>query len=94
MCVCVCARTPFSSYPEGAIGHIDLSPGDDDGVFDGLDWSVHTQVSAIAFVCNLNVDGAPFRILSRSKSTSAQNCSYESTQTSQAGKRSKPVHKW
>lgn len=72
MCVDGWVRTPFSSYPEGAVGHIDLPPGDDDGVFDGLDWSVHTQVSAIAFVCHLDVDGAAFRILSRSKSTSAE----------------------
>lgn len=71
--MCVCVRTHFSSYPKGAVGHIDLSPGDDDGVFDGLDWSVHTQVSAIAFVCNFNVDGAAFSILSRSKSMSTHN---------------------
>lgn len=72
MSECVCARPRFSSYPEGAVGHIDLPPGDDDGVFDGLDWSVHTQVSAVAFVCNFNVDGAAFSILSRPKSTSTQ----------------------
>lgn len=62
----------FYSYPEGAVGHIDLSPGDDDGVFDRLDWSVHTQISAIPFVCDFNVDGAAFSILSTSKRTSAQ----------------------
>ena len=68
-------RTRFSSYPEGAVGHVDLSPGDDDGVFDGLGWSVHTQVSAIAFVVDFNVDGAAFSILSRSKSISTQKAS-------------------
>lgn len=60
----------FSSHPEGAVGHVDLSPGDDEGVFDGLGWGVHTQVGPIASVCDLNVDAAAFSILSRSKSTS------------------------
>lgn len=57
----------FPSYPEGAVGHIDLPPGDDDGVFDGLDRRVDAQVGAVAFVRNFNVDGAAFSVLSRSK---------------------------
>lgn len=66
-------RACFSSYPEGAVGHIDLSPGDNDGVFDGLDRGVHAQVGAVAFVCNFNVDGAAFGILSGSKSVSTRD---------------------
>lgn len=75
MCLSAYACVVLNSYPEGAVGHIDLSPADDDGVFDGLDWGVHTQVGAIPFVCDFNVDGAAFSILSRSNSTSAQNLS-------------------
>lgn len=51
-------------YPEGAVGYVDLSPGDDDGVFNGLYRSVHTQKSAISPVSDLDVDGAAFSILS------------------------------
>lgn len=53
------------SHPEGAVGHIDLSPGDDDGVFNGLDRGVHTVKRAVAFVSDLDVDSAAFSILSR-----------------------------
>lgn len=82
----VCVRPRFFfSYPEGAVGHIDLSPGDDDGVFDGFDRGVHTQVSAIAFVCNFNVDGATFSILSRPKSMSTQNAFTAQSQYFRAG---------
>lgn len=59
------------SYPERAIGHADFSPGDDDGVFNGLDWSVHTQKCAISFVRDLDVDSVAFSILSGYKSMSA-----------------------
>lgn len=52
------------SYPEGAVGHVHLSPGDDDGVFNGLDGSVHTQICAISLVSDLDVNGAAFNILS------------------------------
>lgn len=68
MCVCVHPRV---SYPEGAVGHIDLSPGDDDGVFNGLDRSVHTVKCAISFVSDLDVDGAAFSVLREYKSMSA-----------------------
>lgn len=53
------------SHPEGAVGHIDLAPGDDDGVFNGLDRGVHTVKRAVAFVSDLDVDSAAFSILSR-----------------------------
>lgn len=62
------------SYSEGAVGHVDLPPGDDDGVFNGLDRSVHTQKCAISLVSNLDVDGAAFSVLSGYKSMSALVC--------------------
>lgn len=55
------------SHPEGAVGHIDLSPGDDDGMFNGLDRGVHTVKRAVAFVSDLDVDSAAFSILSRQR---------------------------
>lgn len=59
------------SYPEGAVGHVNLPPSDDDGVFNGLDRSVHTQKCAISLVSDLDVNGAAFSILSEYKSKSA-----------------------
>lgn len=52
------------SYPKGAVGDIDVSPGDDDGVFDGLEGGVHTQECVVSFVSDLDMDGAAFRVLS------------------------------
>lgn len=72
------------SHPEGAVGHIDLSPGDDDGMFNGLDRGVHTVKRAVAFVSDLDVDSAAFSILSRrarrrgKKSTKKKACQNES----------------
>lgn len=66
----MCVHPPVS-YPEGAVGHIDLSPGDDDGVFNGLDRSVHTVKCAISFVSDFDVDGAAFGVLREYKSMSA-----------------------
>ena len=54
---------PAQPYPEGAAGHVDLSPGDDQGVFDGLAGDVHTQEGAVAVVGDLDVDGEALRIL-------------------------------
>lgn len=62
------------SYPEGAVGHIDVPPGDDDGVFNGLDRSVHTQKCAVSLLSDLDVDGAAFSVLSGYKSMSALVC--------------------
>lgn len=51
------------THPEGAVGHVDVSPGDDDGVFDGLGGDVHTQEGAVTLVSDLNVDGDALCIL-------------------------------
>lgn len=66
-CVCV-------TYPEGAVGHIDLSPGNDDGVFNGLDRSIYTQKCAVSPVSDLDIDGAAFSILSEYKILSVLFC--------------------
>lgn len=70
LCVSVCVHR-HSSYPEGAVGHVDLSPGDDDGVFNGLNRSVHTEKCAISFVSDRDVDSAAFSVLREHKSMSA-----------------------
>lgn len=69
MSVCIQCHV---SYPEGAVGHVHLSPGDDDGVFNGLERSVHTQKCAISFVGDLDVDSEAFSILSVHRSMSTQ----------------------
>lgn len=69
MCLCVGV-----SYPEGAVGHVNLTPGDDDGVFNRFDRSVHTQKCAVPFVGDLNVDGATFRVLGGNKTLSVWYC--------------------
>lgn len=67
LCVYVCV-----SYPERAVGHIDVPPADNDGVFNGLDRSVRAQIGAISLVSDLDFDGAAFGILSyKSMSTLA-----------------------
>lgn len=50
-------------YPEGAVGNVDVSPGDDDGVFDGFSGNVDTEVGAVSVICDLYVDGETFCIL-------------------------------
>lgn len=50
-------------YPEGTVGDIDISPGDDDGVFDGLRGDVDTEEGSVSVVCNLDVDGETLGIL-------------------------------
>lgn len=70
---CVCVHLQVS-YPEGAAGHIDLSPGDDDGVFNGLDRSVYTVKCAISPVSDLDVYGGAFSILSGYKILSGLDC--------------------
>lgn len=59
------------SHPEGAVGNVDLPPGDDDGVFNGLDRSVHTQECAVSLVIDLDVDGTAFSVLGGYNSMSA-----------------------
>lgn len=50
----------LSFYPEGAVGNIDVTPGDDDGVFYGLGGNVDTEEGSVAIVCDLDVDGVTF----------------------------------
>lgn len=50
-------------YPEGTVGDVDISPGDDDGVFDGLLGDVDTEEGSVSVVCNLDVDGEALGIL-------------------------------
>lgn len=71
--VCVCVHLQVS-YPEGAAGHIDFAPGDDDGVFNGLDRSVYTVKCAISPVSDLDVYGGAFSILSGYKILSGLAC--------------------
>lgn len=51
-------------YPEGAAGDVDFAPGDDDGVFDGFGGNVDTEVGAVSVICDLDVDGETFGVLS------------------------------
>lgn len=55
------------SYPEGAVGHIDLPPGYNDGVFNGLNRSVGTHERAVSPVSDLDVEGAALSVLGRHK---------------------------
>lgn len=57
-------------YPEGAAGHVDVAPGDDDGVFDGFSGNVNTKVGAVAVICDLYVDGETFCVLQAQTHTS------------------------
>lgn len=50
----------MSSYPEWTVGYVDLAPGNDNGVFDGFCRDVDAKESAVAIVCNLDVDGITF----------------------------------
>lgn len=51
------------TYPEGALGHIDASPGDDDGVFNGLGGHIGAAEGAIAIGDDLDVDGTAISVL-------------------------------
>ena len=51
------------SYPEGAVGHIDVPPGDDDGVFDGFSGNVNTEEGAVSIISDLDVDGETLSVL-------------------------------
>lgn len=50
-------------YPEGTVGDIDISPGDDDGVFDGLSGDVDAEEGSVSVIRLLDVDGGTLRIL-------------------------------
>lgn len=53
------------SYPEGAVGDVDFTPGDDEGVFDGFCRDVNTEVAAVSIICDLDVDGETICILNK-----------------------------
>lgn len=50
-------------YPEGAVGNIDVAPGDDDGVFDGFGGNVNAEEGAVSIICGLDVEGETLCIL-------------------------------
>lgn len=58
----VCLLT-VSSHPEWTVGNVDLSPCDDDSVFDGLGGYVDTEICAVTIICDLDVDGEAFCVL-------------------------------
>lgn len=50
-------------YPEGAVGDVDLPPGDNDGVFYGFCGNVNAEEGAVSIICYLNVDGEALCVL-------------------------------
>lgn len=50
-------------YPEWAVGDVDFTPGDDNGVFDGFCGNVNTEVGAVSIICDLDVNGETIWIL-------------------------------
>ena len=70
------------SYPEGAAGHVDLPPGDDDGVFDGFGGNVDADEGAVSSLCDLDVDGESLCVLEAQTHTSitlkSQGCHCQS----------------
>ncbi|MEQ2159625.1 hypothetical protein GOODEAATRI_024948 [Goodea atripinnis] len=52
-------------YPEGTVGNIDFTPGDDDCVLDGFGGNVDTEVGAVSIICNLDVNRETVCILVR-----------------------------
>lgn len=53
----------LETHPEGALGHVDTSPGDDDGVLNGLGGHIGAAEGAIAVGDHFDVDGAAVCIL-------------------------------
>lgn len=51
------------TYPEGALGDVDASPGDDDGVFNRLGGHVGAAEGTIAVGDDLDVNGAALCVL-------------------------------
>lgn len=56
----IMSYTRVSSYPEWTVGYVDLTPGNDNGVFDGFCRYVDAKESAVTIVCNLDVNGITF----------------------------------
>lgn len=50
-------------YPEGAAGNIDITPGDDDSVFDGFAGNINTAEGAVSVIFDLDVNGETLSIL-------------------------------
>lgn len=50
-------------HPKGTAGDSDTSPGDDNGVFDGLGGNVDTEEGSVSVVSHLDVDGESLCIL-------------------------------
>lgn len=53
----------WRTHPEGALGDVDTSPGDDDGVLNGLGGHVGAAEGAVAVGDDLDVDGAAIGVL-------------------------------
>lgn len=51
------------TYPEGALGHVDASPGNDDSVLNGLGGHIGAAEGAIAIGDDLDVNGAAICVL-------------------------------
>lgn len=54
-------------YPEGTVGNVDISPGDDDGVFDGLAGNVDTAEGPISVIRHLDVEGETLGVLKQQR---------------------------
>lgn len=59
----VCTGQRWQTYPEGALGHVDAAPGDDDSMFNGLGRHVGAAEGTVAIGDHLDVDGAAICIL-------------------------------
>lgn len=51
------------THPERALGHVDASPGDNDGVLNGLGGHIGAAEGAIAIRDDLDVNGAAIGVL-------------------------------
>lgn len=54
-------------HPEGTVGSVDISPGDDDGVFDGLGGKVDTEEGSISVIRHLDVEGQTLGVLKQQR---------------------------
>lgn len=52
-----------ATHPEGALGDVDSSPADDDGVLDGLGGNIDAREGAVTLLLDLNINGAALCIL-------------------------------
>lgn len=53
----------WRTHPEGTLGHVDASPGNDDGMLDGFGGHVGAAEGAVAIGDHFDVDGAAICIL-------------------------------